>query len=146
MIKKIIVKSKTFIVVFIYLFGVIIFGEVHPFSKFPMYNSFANWSYVFYITDHNDSLIPCKKLHTTGGKLGHNFYAICNKKNIGYGDGLESNLELKKIGFEMMQLLLNKPENIKMKNEKLKLWRTFFYYKNDSILHLNQLIYESNME
>ena len=103
MIKKIIVKSSTFIVVLIYFIGVIIFGEAHPFSKFPMYNSFANWSYVFYITDNNDSLIPCKKLHTTGGKLGHNFYAICNKKNIGYGDGLESNLELKKIGFEMMQ-------------------------------------------
>jgi hypothetical protein len=146
MIKKIIRKLISFIVVLIYLVGVILFGEVHPFSKFPMYNSFANWSYVFYVTDVNDSLIPCYKLNTTCGKLGHNFYAICSKKNIRYGDGLESNLELKKIGFEMMQLLLNKPENSLRKKEKLKLWRTIFYYKNDSILHKNQLIYESNME
>jgi hypothetical protein len=146
MLKKITRKLSSFIIVLIYIIGVIVFGETHPFSLFPMYNSFTNWSYVFYITDQNDSLIPCNKLRTTGGKLGHNFYAICNKKNIGYGNGLESNLELKKIGFEMMQMVLNKPKNIKMKNEKLKLWRTFFYYKNDSIMQLNQMIYETNME
>ncbi len=145
--KKIIVKSSTFIIALIYLIGVLIFGEAHPFSKFPMYSSFANWSYVFYITDTNDSLIPCIKLHTTGGNLGHNFYAICNKKNIGYGDGMESNSDLKKVGTEMMQLILNKPQNSQIRTKKLKLWRTYYYYyKNDSILHKNQLIYESNME
>lgn len=146
MIKKITRKLSSFIIVLIYFTGVIVFGETHPFSSFPMYNSFANWSYVFYITDTNDSLIPCNKLHTTGGNLGHNFYAICSKKNIGYGDGLESNLELKKVGSEMMQLILNKPQNSQIRTKKLKLWRTYYYYKNDSILHLTQLIYESNME
>lgn len=146
MIVKIIRKSSLFIIVLIYLIGVILFGETHPFSKFPMYSSFANWSYVFYITDVNDSLIPCKKLHTRGGNLGHNFYAICNKKNISYGDGLESKSDLKEIGLEMMQLVLNNLENSNIRNEKLKLWRKFFYFKNDSILFKNQLIYECNLE
>lgn len=144
--KKILVKSSTFIIALIYLIGVLIFGEAHPFSKFPMYSSFANWAYVFYVTDFNDSLIPCKKLNTTGGKLGHNFYAICNKKNIEYGDGMESNADLKKVGSEMMQLLLKKPENSKKSKEKLKLWRTYYYLKNDSMLQKNKLMYESNME
>ena len=49
--KKIIFKSSTFIIALIYLIGVFIFGEAHPFSKYPMYSSFANWSYVFYIID-----------------------------------------------------------------------------------------------
>jgi hypothetical protein len=146
MIIKIIRKSSVFIIVLIYLIGLILFGETHPFSKFPMYSSFENWAYAFYITDANDSLIPCLKLHTRGGNLGHSFYTICNKKHISYGDGLESKSDLNKIGLEMMQLVLNKPENIKMKNEKLKLWRIFFYYKNDSIIKLNQMIYEINME
>ena len=123
MIVKIIRKFSIFIIFFIYLIGLILFGEVHPFSKFPMYSSFENWAYAFYITDANDSLIHCVKLHTIGGNLGHNFYAICNKKHISYGDGSESKSDLNKIGLEMMQLVLNKPENIKMKNEKLKLWR-----------------------
>ncbi len=144
--KKILVKSSTFIIVLIYLIGVLSFGEAHPFSKFPMYSSFANWSYVFYITDFNDSLIPCKKLNTTGGKLGHNFYAICNKKNIEYGDGMESNADLKKVGFEMMQLILNKPQNSQIRTKKIKLWRTYYYLKNDSMLQKNKLMYESNME
>jgi hypothetical protein len=121
-----------------------IFGEVHPFSEFPMYNSFANCSYAFYITDDNDSLIPCRKLNTRGVNLGHSFYAICNERNIDYGDGLESIDDLNKVGFEMMRIVLNNPENKNIK--KLKLWRTYYYYKNDSIIHKKLLIYESNME
>jgi hypothetical protein len=144
--KKIIFKSSTFIIALIYLIGVFIFGEVHPFSKYPMYSSFTNWAYVFYITDQNDSLIPCKKLKTKGGYLGHNFYSICQEKNIGYGDGMESNSDLKKVGSEMMQIVLNKSQNSQIRAKKLKLWRTYYYFKNDSILHKNQLIYENIME
>ena len=59
---------------------------------------------------------------------------------------MESNADLKKIGTEMMQLILNKPQNSQIRTKKLKLWRTYYYYKNDTIIHKNQLIYESNME
>jgi hypothetical protein len=144
MVKQILFKTKTIVIIFIYLIGLMIFGEVHPFSEFPMYNSFANWSYAFYITDDNDSLIPCRKLNTRGVNLGHSFYAICNERNIDYGDGLESIDDLNKVGFEMMRIVLNNPENKNIK--KLKLWRTYYYYKNDSIIHKKLLIYESNME
>lgn len=144
--KKIIFKSSTFIISLIYLIGVFVFGEEHPFSKYPMYSSFANWAYVFYITDQNDSLIPCKVLHTSGGNLGHNFYSICQERKVAYGDGMESNSDLKKVGFEMMQLLSNKPQNSQIRSKKLKLWRIYYYFKNDSIIHKNQLIYENNME
>ncbi len=144
--KKIIVKSSTFIIALIYLIGVLIFGEAHPFSKFPMYSSFVNWSYVFYITDANDMLIPCKVLNTSGENLGHNFYSICQEKKVAYGDGMESNSDLKKVGFEIMQMVLKKPENSKRLKEKIKLWRTYYFFKNDSIIHINQMIYESNME
>ena len=144
MVKQILFKTKTIVIIFIYLIGLMIFGEVHPFSEFPMYNSFANWSYAFYITDDNDSLIPCRKLNTRGVNLGHSFYEICNERNIDYGDGLESIDDLNKVGFEMMRIVLNNPENKNIK--KLKLWRTYYYYKNDSIIHKKLLIYESNME
>ena len=146
MIKQILIKTKTFVVIFIYLIGLMVFGEVHPFSEFPMYNSFANWSYAFYLTDTNDSLIPCRKLNTRGVNLGHSFYAICNERDIDYGDGLESIADLKKVGFEMMRLVISKPENKNIKTKKLKLWRIYYYYENDSIIQKKLLMYESNME
>ena len=54
--KQLIYKSSGFIIVLIYFIGVIIFGEAHPFSKFSMYNSFADYSYVFYFTDNENKM------------------------------------------------------------------------------------------
>ncbi len=119
-------------------------GEIHPFSCFPMYSSFPNWSYAFYLTDENDTLIPAEEFQTTGGKMGHTFYSVCSAKKILYGNGMESDKELRTIGKEMMDLITVNTKSTKY--PKIALHRIYFYYQNDTIKKQNKVIYERNFE
>lgn len=140
------IKYKFIAVALFYIFCSLIVGEVHPFSRFPMYSSFPNWSYAFYLADENGKLIPAKELNTTGGKMGHTFYSICESKNIDYGDDMESKIELQKIGKQMMDLILLNNTTSNIKYSRIALHRIYFYYKNDSIKKNNTIIYERNLE
>lgn len=140
------IKYKFVAVAVLYMFCSVFIGEIHPFSRFPMYNSFPNWSYAFYLTDENNKLIPANELNTNGGKMGHTFYSICETKKINYGDGKESKKELQNIGKEMIDLiLLNNKKAIK-KRSKIALHRVYFYYQKDTIRNINKIIYERDLE
>jgi hypothetical protein len=52
-------------------------GEVHPFTLVPMYNSFPNYGYAFYITDEHNKVLPIKKYFSyQSGNLGHYYNAM----------------------------------------------------------------------
>jgi hypothetical protein len=141
---SILIKYKIIAVAILYMSCSLLIGEIHPFSCFPMYSSFPNWSYAFYLADKNNKLIPAEEFQTTGGKMGHMFYAICESKKIDYGNGIESDTELRTIGKEMMDLIAvnTKPT----KYSKVTLHRIYFYYQNDTIKKQNKIIYERNFE
>jgi hypothetical protein len=109
-----------------------------------MYSSFPNWSYAFYLADKNNKLIPAKEFHTTGGYIGHSYYAVCESKKINYGNGVESNKELQTIGKKMMDLIMLN-NNSKL-HGKVALHRIYFFYQNDTIKQQNKIIYERNFE
>lgn len=142
----ILIKYKIIAVAVFYMFFSLLLGETHPFSCFPMYSSFPNWSYAFYLADENDKLIPSEELNTTGGKMGHTFYSICESKKIIYGDGRESKIELQTIGKEMMDLILLNNKISTIKHSKIAIHRIYFYYEKDTIKKINQILYERNLE
>lgn len=140
------INYKIIAVALFYMICSSIFGETHPFSCFPMYSSFPNWSYTFYLADENGKLIPSEEFDTTGGKMGHTFYSICESKKTNYGNGIESKTELQNIGKEMMDLILLNNKNNSKKHPYLAIHRIFFFYKNDTIQKINTIIYEKNLE
>lgn len=140
----ILIQYKIIAVAILYMCSSLLIGEIHPFSCFPMYSSFPNWSYAFYLTDKNDKLIPAKEFHTNGGKMGHIFYSICESKKTIYGNGMESDKELQTIGKEMMNLIVLNNKSAKYSN--IALHRIYFYYQNDTIKQQNKIIYERNFE
>lgn len=139
-----IIKYKFIAIALFYMFFSLIIGETHPFSCFPMYSSFPNWSYAFYLADENDKLIPAEQFQTTGGKMGHTFYSICESKKTIYGNGVESNKELQTIGKEMIDLIVL--NNKSTKHSKVSLHRIYFFYQNDTIKQQDKIIYERNFE
>jgi hypothetical protein len=141
---SILIKYKIIAVAILYMTGSLLIGEIHPFSCFPMYSSFPNWSYAFYLADKNNKLIPAEEFHTTGGYIGHSYYAVCSSKKILYGNAMESKEELQSIGKEMMNLILLKNKSAKYSN--IALHRIYFYYQNDTIKQQNKIIYERNFE
>ncbi|RKS99661.1 hypothetical protein [Flavobacterium sp. 123] len=139
-----IIKYKFIAIALFYMFFSLIIGETHPFSCFPMYSSFPNWSYAFYLADENDKLIPAEQFQTTGGKMGHTYYSVCSSKKILYGNGMESDKELQTIGKEMMDLIALNNKSAKYSN--IALHRIYFFYQNDTIKQQNKIIYERNFE
>ncbi len=140
------IKYKIIAVALLYMICSLFFGEIHPFSCFPMYSSFPKWSYTFYLADENGKLIPSQAFNTTGGKMGHTFYSLCESKKISYGDGIESKAELATIGKEMMDLILLNNKNNSKKHPYLAIHRIYFFYKNGTIQKINTIIYEKNLE
>lgn len=54
-------------------------SEFHPFSKYPMYNQFPNYAYVFLIRDNANQFVPLNIHYTaTGANLGHLYFSLCD--------------------------------------------------------------------
>lgn len=133
-------RCYRFLIAGIYLAGFLIFGEVHPFSSYPMYNSFPNWSYTFYFTDENDSLIPSHVFDINSGDISHKFYAICEDEKINYGNGVESEEELFHIGKKMTEMILQ--EKSTYQYQKIQLHRRYYKYENRKVVQDNIVMYE----
>ena len=88
----------------VYFFGLIFFtfafDEVYPFSFYPMYNEFPNWSYSFYFTDDKQNIIQLKNGNYNG--ISHQYAAVASSKGISYGNAAESEEELLIIGKELI--------------------------------------------
>lgn len=124
-----------------YVVASLCINEFHPFSRYPMYNQFPNWSYAFYLTDEDNKLIPAQKLNITGGGIGHLYYSIAQHKKIKVGYGMEEKKDLAILGNAMInELLKRNPKQTEFK--KLKLYREYFYYCGDSIINTKTLMYE----
>ncbi|MDB4061253.1 hypothetical protein N9515_04830 [Vicingaceae bacterium] len=128
---------STFGVALFYILVVLLVGEIHPFSRFPMYSSFPNWSYSFYLTDETDKIVPFSKLKTFGSSVGHLYGSVANELNIPYGNFSESKEELKQIGDRMIYVLIDSNE---LEANYIKLNLKGFYYQNDSIQELSVLM------
>lgn len=128
-----------------YMLGAYLLGEFHPFSHFPMYNSIPNWSYVFYFVDEHNRLIPCDKLNTDGGVLGHLYANIAEYNKIPYGSGTESKQQLNLIGEQITEQTLAKVK-VPLAAKKLKLVRVYYHFKEGNLVPKLQCMYEKTLE
>jgi hypothetical protein len=141
--KKVIYKSSGFIIALTYFIGVMIFGEAHPFCKFSMYSSFADYSYVFYFTDNENKMIKCTDLNTTGTNLAHMYTTICEKNDFKHGHGMESDSVLHEIGKQMLNIIRINNLKLTHNNKKVKINRMYFYYEGKDIKCKKQEMYET---
>jgi hypothetical protein len=123
---------------FVFLFGGIFFAERYPFTRFPMYNEFPNYSYVFYISDLNNKPLALAKLGIGGGELAHNYFAIANARQFPNGKNLETSQHLRQIGYEMARIIRQKKPNFKV---PFQIHRLYFYKSKNQLKRQDRVIY-----
>lgn len=139
---------KNYALLLFYVAASLLIGkEFHPFSRFPMYNSFPNWSYVFYLKNEKDEMVFYRKEFTRGkqknaGAVAHAFYSSFNFHNYRYGYGKEDNLQLSATGKELMAMILAGEDTTHLKYDSLKLYRRFYYLQNEQLTYRDDMIYE----
>lgn len=133
---------KTYIIFIFYILGTFLFKETHPFSRFPMYNNFPNWSYVFFISNQNHELVPSMtNFNISGGWIGHTFYALCHSEGIKYGDNMETKEELKNIGEKMFKQITSKNQSFLEEHDTLYFHKIYFSIENNKIVKKDEIIY-----
>ncbi|MBL7793992.1 MAG: hypothetical protein JNK77_16815 [Saprospiraceae bacterium] len=128
-----------------YLILSLVIGEFHPFSRLPMYNSFPNYAYIFYLSDENERLIPYLKYFDyskNASYIAFFFYSICTQHNYPYGTDQEDPDHLEKTGKEIMDIILKNEDTTPFDFDTLKLYRKNYYIHNNQIRYTDYLMYE----
>ena len=120
-------------------------GENHPFTRVPMYHSFPDYAYVFYLEDENQQVIPFKpvsKLHAP--EVSHLYFSALRDRGIKYGKGQEDSLfVLYELGEEMYSNISWKIDPF----ETCASLRRTQYQLNDGVLKVtDKILYERCME
>lgn len=120
----------------------LIIGEVHPFTTVPMYNSFPNWAYSFYISDTSGKLIPIGNYYSCDyDYLSHLYSTLCQENHIEMGNEVEKADELTFIGNKMFDGLSGYRKKT-LPQGKIQLHRVCYSYKNNAINKADIVIYE----
>lgn len=122
----------------VFLLGSLLLAEQYPFTRFPMYNSFPNYSYVFYLSDLNNQPIPLSEVEMGGGELAHNYFAIANARHFPNGKNLETTQHLRQIGYEMAIIIRQKKPNFKV---PFQIHRLYFYKSKNQLKRQDRVIY-----
>lgn len=144
------VNYKRYFIFVGYVFLVLLIRrEFHPFSRFPMYDRFPNWGYVFYVLNERNEIVPYKKkfsINKDAGNVAHNFYTYSNQHHLDYGNGIESEQHLKDAGKEMMAMIIKNEPLDKLNCDTLKLYRRYYFLENDEIKYKDDLMYAQRIK
>lgn len=123
-----------------------LFREWYPFSFYPMYNEFPNWSYSFYLVDENQNHIY--KSHLNHGNLSHIFYAEANNLKMHYGNNIEKKEDMQKVGEKIIDnIFANKDINKDDENYKeIRLVRIYNYFQNDKLISDTLIIAKKHVQ
>lgn len=129
---------------FVFIISSWLIGEQHPFSRYPMYNSFPNYAYIFVLENKQNEHLPLIKYsRLNSAEISHLYFSALKKNQIlEYGMGVEDDfVDRLNIGEEMF-------EQIKWKETKdslscLKLSRIFLKIESGKLLKQEKTLYES---
>lgn len=108
--------------------------EFHPFSRYPMYDSFPNYSYSFYVADSSGKLIPYRtNFKTQANEMGHMYSEICEGQHIAHGMGRETPSQLNAVGCEMLTFL-KKARKETLRKNTISIHRVYYSFKNGVIV------------
>lgn len=108
-------------------------GEVHPFTRVSMYDSFPNWAYVFYLKDGQGNILffrKEKRLPVDAGGLAHTFYSYNNQHGIVYGNGNEDEQRLLEVGNYMAQSVRDAWPPTEPHPQEIVVVRRHLYYRD----------------
>lgn len=117
-----------------YLLLSLLLPEFHPFSRYPMYNSFPNYSYVFGVKDEAGNPVPLKKyFNTNADGWAHLYFIINERKGFDCGNGVETDEELRIVGHEMLISLLATVKG-PLPFDSISVNRVYRYFKDGIIV------------
>jgi hypothetical protein len=131
------------------LICLVIGTEFHPFSNFPMYSSFPNSAYVFFLKNEQDKIVPLHQYFNQAkntGYLAHIFYSSFKYHRYVNASDYDNPVYLKTAGKEMMHVILKDENTTALDFDSLKLYRRNYYLKSDSIKYQDVLIYEQGIK
>jgi hypothetical protein len=123
-----------------YLLISLLVGEFNPFTRVPMYNSFPNYAYTFYITDAYGKNLCATNEHLNSGNLSHIYCSIVSKYNLFYGFRKETKQEMNLVAGEMFNNFKN-DSKVKLPKGLIFLRRISFSIENEKLCKQNDLIY-----
>jgi hypothetical protein len=107
--------------------------EFHPFSRYPMYDSFPNYSYSFYISDSTGQLLPyARYFKVRANEIGHMYCEVFDEHQWARGMGIESDSQLRAAGSELMKSIISS-QKIPLPAGEIRLHRLYYKFQNDSI-------------
>ncbi len=117
-------------------------SEFYPFSKYPMYNKFPNSSYLFFLCDNHQRMVPLNKyFKVDGGELGHLYISLLDLHH--YTNPTKENTDT--IGKEMFGYILSTKYR-QPPFDTMSLNRTFFHLENGKIISDELEMYKSKVE
>lgn len=121
-----------------FIFISLIVKEYPPFTKSQMYSSFPTQSHNFYITDHQNNILPIHEYFNYSSQdLAHNFDALSNYK---FPKKELNETQIKELGKELFSVMLLHQNKI-LPKEEIKFYRMENSFKNKEIIHSKFLIY-----
>lgn len=131
---------KSYSIAICYLLISLFKGEFHPFTRVPMYNSFPNYAYIFYITDAMGKNLCVTNEHLNSGYLSHIYCSITSKYHLFYGFRKETKAEMNFVAQKMFENFKNE-RNIILPKGDIHLIRISFSIENEKLYKQNDLIY-----
>ena len=123
--------------------------EFHPFSRFPMYSSFPNSAYVFFLKNENDSIVPFHKYFSPAkntGYVAHIFYSYFKYHGYSNVNDYDNPVYLRSAGKEIVRMIVNGENLSKSGFDSLKLYRRNYYLQNDVIQYRDKMMYEQGVK
>lgn len=136
---------KSLMLGLVYLILCLLIGEVHPFTKMPMYDRFVNYAYSFKVTDKAGNIIPANRHYRVNcGSLAHKFYVICNTLQVNCGFEKETTQELQLVGKQLLKEL-EASRKTNPPADTICLYLVNHYFDNDSIVKTERLMYAAKV-
>lgn len=125
----------------LYIVLSLLLGEEHPFSRYPMYNSFPNTASVYFLKDKKGHTLALQKyFNLKAEELGHLPPDIAANQNISY-DSLHNTTEGRKIlGARLLHHVMQRALPA-LPFDTLQVWRKEYTYNGKAIQPHELLLY-----
>ena len=136
--------SKYLLLISYVVTSLLVGKEFHPFSTFPMYNSFPNYGYVFFLKNEKNQEVTYGKNFSSSknaGYVAHTFYSFCNIHNYAFGNGKEESAHLQEAGEALMNMIVKDENTAALPFDTLKLYRRYYFLENDQLNYNDDLMY-----
>ncbi len=125
----------------IYVAISLVIGEQHPFTLVPMYNGFQNYAYSFYMTTADGKLLPFHVYFDCKDDFPSHLYgSICDKIGVNAGNETETDIQLNRVGEDML-LTLKKRHLLPLPKGEIQIHRICYYSENGLIKSRSKKMY-----